>query len=143
MIRAVLDTNVLVSALISGLGSPAALVAHWQAEEFEIVISTVILRELERVLHYAKLRKHYPISEDEVQRFIHLFSTQAVEVFPLVTVTVIERDSTDNRYLECALAGDAQYIVSGDRHLLELKEYRDIQILTPAEFVTLLSLVKP
>jgi putative PIN family toxin of toxin-antitoxin system len=142
MIRAVLDSNVLVSALISGQGSPAAIIACWQAEVFEIIISSATMQELDRVLHYDRLRKNYPLPEDDVQRFLHLFRTQALQVFPLATLAVIERDPTDNRYLECALAGEAQYIVSGDKHLLELKEYRSIQILTPAEFIMLLGTLK-
>lgn len=143
MIRAVLDTNVLVSALISREGSPAVILARWQAEVFDIAVSAVTLQELDRVLHYDTLRKSYPLPEAMVQHFLHLFRAQTLEVVPLATLYVIERDPTDNRYLECAIAGDAQYIVSGDKHLLELKEYRSIQIVTPTEFVMLLSLEKP
>jgi hypothetical protein len=65
---------------------------------------------------------------------------QAAEVAPSEEIAVIGRDPRDNRYLECALAGDAQYIVSGDSHLLNLRAYREIGILTPTEFVTLLKL---
>ena len=59
---------------------------------------------------------------------------------PSEEIAVIASDLSDNRYLQCALAGEAQYIVSGDGHLLDLKEYRGIRILTPAEFVMLLKL---
>lgn len=137
MLRLVLDANVLVSALISDRGSPAILLSYWQAEKIEVAYSAEIFNELERVLHYDKLRKYYHLPEDEVQRFLHFFKSHAILVAPLKTLSIIEHDPTDNRYLECALAGHAPYLVSGDKQLLDLQTYRDIQILTPAECVTL------
>ena len=140
MLRLVLDANVLVSALISDRGSPAILLSFWQAEKIEVAYSAAILGELERVLHYDKLRRYYHLPEDEVQHFIRFFKTYAIEVMPSETLTVIEHDLTDNLYLECALAGNVPYLVSGDKHLLELQTYRDIRVLTPAECVTLIRL---
>ncbi|MHB1355542.1 MAG: putative toxin-antitoxin system toxin component, PIN family [Anaerolineae bacterium] len=140
MLRLVLDANVLVSALISERGSPAVLVSYWQTEKIEVVYSAAILEELERVLHYDRLRRYYHLPEDDVQLFLRFFKSYAIEVMPVETVTIIEHDPTDNRYLECALAGHAPYLVSGDKHLLELQTFRDIQVLTPAECVTLIRL---
>ena len=60
-------------------------------------------------------------------------------VVPTESLNVVQEDESDNRYLECAIEGKAQYIVSGDKHLLDVSEYKGINILTPAEFVTLLS----
>ena len=138
--RIVLDANVLVSALISVKGSPARLLAYWQEGKFDIVASPAMLQELERVLHYPRLQQQYHLPEEEIRQFLRLLMTHAIEVNPSEEIAVIARDLSDNRYLECALAGEAQYIVSGDSHLLDLKEYRGIRILTPAEFVTLLKL---
>jgi putative PIN family toxin of toxin-antitoxin system len=138
--RVVLDANVVVSALISAKGAPAQIVAHWQAERFEVLVSPAILQELDRVLHYPKLQQRYHLPEELVQRFLRLLARQAIKVVPFQELTVIERDPTDNRYLECALAGDAGVIVTGDQHLLDLGEYRGVQILTPAGFLALLGL---
>ena len=138
--RVVLDVNVWVSALISRLGAPARIVAHWQAEEFEVAISPAILRELDRVLNYPRLQEHYHLPEKQVQGFLRLVTRQATEVAPSQPIHAIERDSTDNRHLECALAAGAEVIVSGDRHLLELGQYEGVQILTPAGFLALLQL---
>jgi putative PIN family toxin of toxin-antitoxin system len=138
--RIVLDANVLVSALISAKGTPARLLAYWQAGEFDVVVSPSLLQELERVLEYPRLRQRYPLPDDKVQRFLGLLRTYALEVDPTDEITIIQRDPADNRYLECALAGEAQYIVSGDSHLLELREYQGVRILAPAEFLILLKL---
>jgi putative PIN family toxin of toxin-antitoxin system len=138
--RIVLDANVLVSALISVKGTPARLLAYWQEGKFDVVVSPAMLQELERVLHYPRLQQQHHLPEEEIQRFLRFLRAQAIEVDPSEEIAIVERDPTDNRYLECALAGDAQYIVSGDGHLLGLKEYRGIRILTPMEFVTLLKL---
>ena len=66
---------------------------------------------------------------------------QAVEVEPPEKPAVILNDPTDGRYLECVLAGDATVIVSGDRHLLDLREYRSIQILSPAGILAFVKMV--
>jgi len=138
--RVVLDANVLVSALISAKGIPARLLVYWQEDKFDLVLSAATLQELERVLYYPRLREQYPLPEEEIQQFLHLLRTLAIEVTPSEEIAAVERDPTDNRYIECALDGVAQYIVSGDGHLLDLREYRGIRILTPIEFVTVLQL---
>lgn len=138
--RIVLDANVFVSALISARAAPAQIIEYWQAEKFDVVVSPAILQELDRVLHYPKLQQRYHLPEELLQRFLRLLVGQAIEVIPPQQLIVIERDLADNRYLECALAGDASVIVTGDQHLLDLGEYKGVQILTPAGFIALLRL---
>ncbi len=140
VMRVVLDANVFVSALISVKGAPAKLVTCWQDEKFDVVVSPAILQELNRVLHYPRLHERYHLPEEDVQRFSRLLGRQAIEVVPSEELAVIERDPTDNRYLECAVAGNASLIVTGDQHLLGLGEHEGIQILTPAGFLALLRL---
>jgi len=138
--RVVLDANVLVSALISPRGATAQLLGAWEEGRFVLLISEAILRELDRVLHYPKLQERYRLPESRIARFLQLLRTQGVLVETTVQLSVIERDPTDNRYLECAVTGEAQIIVSGDRHLLELGAYQGIQILSPAGFLAFLKL---
>jgi len=138
--RIVLDANVFVNALISGRGAPARLLAHWQEGKVDVVVSPTILQELARVLHYPKLQQRYHLPEEKIQRLLQLLRRQAIVVAPSEEVTVIGRDPSDNRYLECALAGDARFVVSGDQRLLELEEYQGVQVLTPAGFLALLEL---
>ena len=138
--RVVLDANVFVSGLISAKGSPAQVLARWREEKFDVVVSPPILQELDRVLHYPRLQHRYDLPEEKIQGFLRRLRRLAFEVEPSEEVALIESDPADDRYLECALAGRVQFIVSGDQHLLELGEFQEIQILTPAGFLAFLEL---
>lgn len=100
--------------------------------------SRVWCQRRERVLRYPKLRERHRSTEAELAEFVRLFTEKGRLVTPQATPRVITADVSDNLYLEMAVAGDAQYIVSGDRHLLQLQEYQGIPILTPAEFLGLI-----
>jgi putative PIN family toxin of toxin-antitoxin system len=138
--RVVLDANVLISAVISSRGAPAEILRFLEEERFELVVSRPILEELERVIHYARIQQRYNLPESDVARFLQLIRTGAIVVDPKIEVIAIERDPSDNRYLECAVEGGASYIISGDRHLLDLEEFNGIVILAPAGFVAVLNL---
>lgn len=138
--RVVLDVNFIVSAIISNAGSPGRVLEFWRQDKFDLVVSSSILEELDRVIHYPKIQQKYHLSEKHLKRILGLISSQSIAVAPSQIITVIEKDPTDNRYLECALAGNASYIVTGDSHLLELKDFQGIVILPPAGFVALLEL---
>ena len=140
VMRVVLDANVFVSALISPGGTTAQLLAEWEEERFAVLISEAIFQELDRVLHYPKLQDRYELPEVRIRRFLQLLRTQCVLVEPTIHLLVIERDPTDDRYQECAVAGDADMIVSGDKHLMELATFKDVQILSPAGFLAFLKL---
>ncbi len=138
--RVVLDVNVLVSAVISARGSPARMVELWEEERFDVLISPEIIGELGRVIRYPKIQEKYHLPEQYVEQFIGLISYQAIVVNPIRKITQIKSDPTDNIYLECAIAGRAAYIISGDKHLLGLVEYQGIPIISPAEFLVVLRL---
>jgi len=138
----VLDTNVIVSSLLSCGGPPADVIRRWEADEFGVAISPPLLSELERVLKYPRVRERYQKNQETLTAFLKRFSTVATLVDPQLTLEVIEEDPADNRVLECAVDAGAEYIVTGDAHLVRLKEYRGIVILTPVEFLALLELGK-
>ncbi len=138
--RVVLDVNVLVSAVISAKGSPARIMELWEEERFEVVISLEIIGELGKVIRYPKIQEKYHLPEQYVEQFLGLINNQAIVVKPVRKITQIKSDPTDNSYLECTIAGGAEYIISGDQHLLRLVEYQGIPILSPAEFLTVLRL---
>jgi hypothetical protein len=138
--RVFLDVNVLISAVISPRGNPARILALWRQDRFDLAVSEPILEELERVLHYPRIRERYHPPEKEIQQFLKLIATTAIMVEPSQNLSVIERDPSDDRFLECAVEADARYIVTGDSHLLELKDYRGIMILNPTSFLALLGL---
>lgn len=138
--RVVLDANVLISGVISPRGNPARILDLWKQERFDLVVSQPILDELERVIHYPRIQERYGLPEKQVAQFLGSIAEESILVKPSSEISVIESDPTDNRYLECAADGDASYIVSGDRHLLELKRYRRIVILNPTGFLALMAL---
>jgi putative PIN family toxin of toxin-antitoxin system len=127
--RAVLDSNVIVSGL-GWSGAPARIVQAVLAGELMLVTSSPLLAELRRVLAYPKLAKVIP----EGERLADLVEMSSIVVEP-VSVFDAAEDESDNRVLEAAVDGAADYIVSGDEHLLTLGEFRSIPILTPNEFV--------
>jgi len=138
--RVVLDANVLVSALLSGRSSPGVILELWEKERFDLVISPPVLEELERVIRYPRIQERYNLPEESLDVFLGLIGSQAITVNPSVEIDFIKVDPSDNRYLECAKEGDASYLVTGDKRLLELKEYEGIVILPPAGFLALLEL---
>ena len=138
--RVVLDANVLISAILSSEGHPAQIVSLWQEGRIELVVSEAVLGELDRVLHYPRIQERYRLPDELVHRFPELLRAGAILVQPDDELTVIDRDPTDNRYLECAVAGHAAYVVSGDDHLLAVGEYRGIRMLAPRDFLVLLKL---
>jgi putative PIN family toxin of toxin-antitoxin system len=127
----VLDTNVLISALLF-TGIASEIVPLWQKGAITVLLSRDILEEYLRVLSYPKFR----LSEAEIKALVE------EELLPFVTVikpkrrlNVVKRDPSDNKFLECALAGKAGVIISGDKDLLSIRHYRRVRILTPAQFL--------
>lgn len=130
MLTIILDTNVLISALVFG-GKPKMILEAAIQGTLQMALSQPISDELEGVLAGEKFR--YP---NKVTRVIldELIAISHV-VTPAKRVNIIQSDPADNRILECAVAADAEIIVSGDTDLLTLKEFSGIAILSPAEFV--------
>src|SRR5215468_170482 len=128
MIRAVLDANVFVSAVLNPMSTPARLYMLWHERHFEVLISTAILEEVARVMRYPKIAERHGWSESQHQAFIEDIVSLSISTPGALTLTVIQDDPADNRYLECAVEGHAEVLVTGDRLLLNLGEYQGIQI---------------
>lgn len=128
--RVVLDTNVLVSAF-GWEGIPHKIFESAVEGELELIVSYDQLSELRRVLEYPK----FGFTENQRQRFIMIVLEVATIAEPMEKIDIVKDDPDDNIILECAVAGNAHYIVTGDRHLLGLKEFRGIRILNPREFI--------
>ena len=118
MIRAVLDANVFVTAILTPAGPAAAVLEAWRHERFELLVSQSILDELARVLAYPKIARRHGWSRKEIRTFVRDLGDLAIQTPGRVELSVIREDPNDDRYLECAVEGRAGYIVSGDRHLL-------------------------
>ncbi len=131
-LRVVIDTNVLVSALNYPDGPPAEVLELLFHGEIEVYISPFILGEVERIL-----REKFDLSHQRIQRALSPLRAITYEVQPQTRLAVITNKDADNRILECAVEAEADYIVSGDkRHILPLKEFQGIKILSPAEFLS-------
>ena len=137
-VRVVLDANIFISSLISELGNPAKIINRWLEEEFEVLISPPIIDEILRVTAYERLQKKYAKVHENRLEFAALISKQATWIEPQKKLDVVPDDESDNRYFECAAAGNAQHIISDDEHLLQVGEYQGITVLTPAAFLALL-----
>jgi putative PIN family toxin of toxin-antitoxin system len=142
MLKAVLDTNQFVSSLLSKSGVQSQILAAWQAARFQLVISPAIIEEITRALTYPKISIKYGIRAEDTGNFIGLIQSQALIVAGQTPVEIIAEDPMDNRILACAIEGQADCIVSGDHHLLKLKHYQNIPIITGRMFVDLLDSVK-
>lgn len=128
--RVVLDTNVLVSAVVFG-GPPGRIIGFASQGRLRLVLSPATIDEFRRVL-----RGKFRFPDAAVYRAETLLRKVSLPVVePEVSVDVLRDDPDDNRVLEAAIAGSADCIVSGDRHLLELESFRGIPILTPREFL--------
>jgi len=136
----VLDTNLIISALLSPQGTPAKIVNLWEKGKFDVAVSDPLLDELERALGYERIKKYFRGTDFNRGIFILHLRETAILVKPQNRLEVITDDTDDNRLLECAVTSRSSYIISGDQHLLDLKEYQGIQILSPAGFVVLLEL---
>ena len=138
MIRAVLDTNTLVSAVINIESSVASeIYQNFKEKHFLLVISPQILAEIYDVLHRDKVMKFHHRSTEELQEVINEL-TSISYVVPGKTKVMVVRDPDDNKIVSAALEGQVDYIVSRDRDLLDLKEYKRIEIITPEEFMGVL-----
>ena len=136
--RILLDTNILVSGLLSTTGPPYRLVASYQSDEFELGTSPRQIEEFERVLGYAHLRRRG--SRLQAQALLETIDVGAVIVREIPVVTY-SPDPDDNIILATAIAGRADYIVSGDkRDMLALREIDGIRIVTAKNAVGLLGL---
>jgi putative PIN family toxin of toxin-antitoxin system len=134
--RAVLDTNVLVSALISPGGPSAALLFELQAGAFELIVSPALLAELREVL--ARPKFHTRITPAEVAGYVDLIEHEStIFVDPPPAVTILSVDQDDQFLLELASAAAVDALVSGDSHLLDLRGV--VPVMTPAEFLSMLA----
>ena len=136
--RAVIDTNGVVSSAISPAGSPAEVLRLWRNERFELAVSEAILAEYKRALNYERLRIRHGRNSEEIHEIVAEFREFAILVEPIETPAVIAADPDDDKCLWCADAAGAEFILSRDEHLLRLHHYKNIRIVTPAAFLAIL-----
>ena len=130
-VKVVVDTNVVISAMLFG-GTPGKLISLWQRRVIKPMASKDIIDEYLRVLTYPRFK----LDEEEINFILY---REILPYFDIIDAPsgprVIAEDPADDKFIHCALAGDAAYIITGDQHLLALKVHHKIKILSPAEFL--------
>ncbi len=136
MIKAVLDTNTLISALGWKDGNPRKVLEFCILGKCKLTESIGLIKEFVSVISRPKF---YFINEEEKNQFLIFLLQISNLVEPKIKLNVIKDDPTDNIILECAVEGKVDYIVSGDQHLLQLKEFKGIKIVTAKKFLEIIN----
>lgn len=136
--RVVLDTNVIISALLVRGSIPHEILNASTEGRFEVIVSGEILRELTRVLFYPRIRQKRWMTDKEVRGFILSLANSAVRASGTFPMEVVEDDPGDDKFVAAAVEQGADYVVSGDAHLTGIGKYRGVKFLTPAQFYELL-----
>jgi hypothetical protein len=138
MIRAVVDTNVLVSGLISPHSYPRRVAQYWQEGKFISVTSPDVVREVDRVLHSPHIQRKYHLFEEEIQTFVATLTYKSVCTQGKLILHRVAADPDDDKIISCAVEGQADYLVTGDKLLLQMRQYGGIRIVNAEEFIRVL-----
>jgi putative PIN family toxin of toxin-antitoxin system len=133
-LRVVLDTNVYVSAFARLQGPPFGIWNQALRRSYVLLVSPAILAEVGGVL-----RSKFLWDDGQVVRRLKLVAKVAEIITPRADLDAVPEDDDDNRILECAVAGNADLIVSGDQHLRRLRSFRGIAIVRPTDFQRILA----
>jgi len=125
MLRIVFDSNVYISALLFK-GIPGKILEMAQRDEITLIVSDEIIAETARILE-----EKFKWPQHNIDKFKRRLSDISDNIKPKIKLDIIKERESDNRILECAVSGDANLIVSGDKHLLKLKKYKNIPIVRP------------
>lgn len=131
------DTNVLVSATF-WRGDSNRIIEMVEKKQIELILSNKIIEEFTNVLNYREIQDKIKNKNLEMMRTIEKIVSISTIVEPNEKLNIIKDDPADNKILECAVAGNVDYIISNDNHLLKLKEFQKIKIITPKEFVNVI-----
>ncbi len=135
--RVILDTNIFVSGLLVRKSIPGRILHAFLEERFLLLISLEIMAEISEVLS----RSRFDLKREKILEVIHALEIKAEKVTPPPKKRglLIPEDPADEKFLLCAEKGKADYLVSGDIHLIRLKSYKSTAIVTPREFINISS----
>jgi putative PIN family toxin of toxin-antitoxin system len=136
--KAVVDTNILIRALIKPRGTVGPIITRLRNGDYTLVYSTPLLDELIEKLALPRIRRKYRLEVNEIEALVALIALRGALVTPSRRVKVC-RDPDDDMVIEAALAGMAEYVVTGDKDLLTLKEFESVRFITPRMFLSVLS----
>lgn len=130
--RVVCDTNILISALVFPGGSPERILDLARQGHIELYISDFIINEFSHVLEHK-----FHFGQNDVHKRVDYMKGLANTVAPKEKLSVIRAHEPDNRILECAVAANADVLISGDKHVLRIDEYKGIKIVAASDFVAM------
>ncbi|MBN1656967.1 MAG: putative toxin-antitoxin system toxin component, PIN family [Anaerolineae bacterium] len=138
-LRALLDTNVLVSGLIGRAGPPRELLDAWLDGCYILVTSLYQVQELNHVLSSPRIAERLAVTGPELDTILATMLSQAEVVVAQLDLSGVTRDPKDDPLVAAAVLGEVDYLVSGDQDLLVLEEYEGVKVTTPGEFVEILN----
>jgi len=138
MVAVVLDVNVVVSAVMSPYGAPRQVLGAWHAGLIEVLTSTGIIEEVAAKLLDPKVGGRLGVTVAEVEAVVLLLQTEALLITP-VSEPPVTGDPEDDHVLAVVVAGDAKYLVTGDKKLLQLGHHGSATIISPRDFLAVLS----
>jgi uncharacterized protein len=128
------DTNVLLSSTF-WIGDSFRIIEKVEKSEIDLVLSEEIIEEFRDVLNYEEIQNKIKDKNLEMRRSVEGIVAISTVVEPKEKLDIVKDDPDDNKIFECAVEGKADYIISQDNHLLKIKQYKGIKIITPKEFI--------
>ena len=138
MIKTVLDTNILISGLIVKGNSPPKIIDYLRLNKFLLITSEYLLWEFQQTVRYPKIRQKYKLAGKEIKEYFQAIKNRSKKIQIQAIPKIISEDFSDNLVLATAIEGKADFIVSGDKHLLNLNSYKKIKIIKAGKFVNTL-----
>lgn len=139
MLRVVLDANVYISALIKPSGPPGQILKLFlENRSFDLILSKTIVEEIRRSLYYSKVSKYLSFPKSEIELWLACLELLSEMVKEEIFLDIQIEDKDDAKYIAAGVESKANYIISGDHHLLDLKEFEGIKIITPKVFLDIL-----
>jgi putative PIN family toxin of toxin-antitoxin system len=138
MTRVVLDTNLVVSAILSPEGKPAGILKMVLDGKLDLILSAAILKEISSVLNCQKIIKLLAkrgITAEKIKETLQKIVRVAIMTPGKAEICRVDKDPSDNMLLSCAIEGNADFIISGDHHLTNLVSFEGITIVNPDAFL--------
>lgn len=137
MLKVVIDTNVFISGVLVEAGNPSLVIKAWKrTQKYQLFITEEIIQEVLKVMHRLN------VNADIIADWDKAIRGSAISVAPTRKIEAIKEDPTDNKFLECAIEVQADYIVTGDKHLKGLAEFEGIKIVEARKFLDILARYK-
>jgi hypothetical protein len=139
MLKVVLDANIFVSVVLKPHSDLAKIFELVREDKIKLILSEDILSEIRAVLLYPKIKKRHRRTQKEIEEFLNKASQASILAQGRIDTDEIREDPADNKYLSAALEAKADFIISGDHHLKDLKVFGGIRILDPSAFLVLVT----